>query len=339
MMFAELFKKFANPEALWLIPLFFLLAIFDWRKQGWLRLPLSSTLLLAGAKRGWRPRLEFLPSLIKFAGIALVIVALARPQDSNKHTEIKSDGVDIILTLDTSGSMKALDMKLNGKESDRLEVVKSVVRDFISGREFDRIGMVVFGQEAFTQCPLTLDYDILRGYLELLEIGMAGDGTAIGDGLAMSVKRLMKSQAKSRVVVLLTDGDNNAGEVSPEIAAEMAKKHKIKVYTIAVGSGDKLVPFPMQTPFGFTRRQMVKLEVNEELLKKIASETGGEFYSADSMETLQAIYAKINELEKSEVKRSEFTEYEELYLDDLIPGMILLGAGWLLRPLVFLRVP
>lgn len=338
-MTGDFLANFSSPEAFWFIPIFLVLLLFDWRKPRLLRLPLSSTLILADAKAGWRSRFEFLPSLVKFIGIVLIVFALARPQESNKHTEIKSDGVDIILALDTSGSMKALDMRLNGRESDRLEVVKSVVRDFISGREFDRIGMVVFGHEAFTQCPLTLDYDILLGYLELLEIGMAGDGTAIGDGLAMSVKRLMKSQAKSRVVILLTDGDNNAGEVSPEIAAEMAKKHKIRVYTIAVGSKDKLVPFPVQTPFGFTQRQMVKLEINEDLLKKIAVETGGEFYSADSMETLQAIYAKINELEKSEVKRSEFTEYEELYLDYLVPGMILLGAGWLLRPLAFLRVP
>lgn len=335
----HLFNSFANPEALWLIPVFFFFCLFDAYKVRILKLPLSSREVLSGATGGWKSRFEFLPSLVKFIGIVLLIVALARPQETNKHTEIKSDGVDIILTLDTSGSMKALDMKLSAKESDRLEVVKSVVRDFIRSREHDRMGMVVFGQQAFTQCPLTHDHDILLGYLDLLEIGMAGEGTAMGDGLAMSVKRMLGSKAKSRVIILLTDGDNNSGEVSPEIAAELAQKNGIKVYTIAVGSGDKLVPFPVKTPFGFTQRQMVKLDVNETLLKKIASLTGGAFFSANSMETLQAIYAKIDELEKTEISKTEFTEHEELFAAWLLPGLLLVVLAWLMRPLVFLRIP
>lgn len=336
---ASLFNSLANPEALWLIPLFFLLSVFDIYKTRLLRLPLSSSQIVKGGKASWRTRFEFLPTIFKFIGIGLIILALARPQQSNQHTQIKSDGVDILLALDTSGSMRALDMKLDGKESDRLSVIKSVVHEFVVARQYDRMGMVVFGQEAFTQCPLTFDHDILLGYLDLLEIGMAGDGTAIGSGLAMSVKRMLKSKAKSKVIILLTDGDNNAGEVSPQIAAELAKKNGIKVYTIAVGSGDALVPFPVQSPFGFTQRQMVKLKVDEELLKSIADETGGVFFSAGSREALLGIYKNIDELEKSEITRNDFTEHHELFERYLFPGMGLLVMGWLMRSLLFLRIP
>lgn len=337
-MIDSLFSTFANPEALWLIPLFFVLSIFDIYKIKLLRLPLSSGQIIRGSRASWRTRFEFLPTLFKFIGIILIILALARPQQSNLHTQIKSDGVDILLALDTSGSMRALDMKLDGKESDRLSVIKSVVREFVVARQYDRMGMVVFGQEAFTQCPLTFDHDILLGYLDLLEIGMAGDGTAIGSGLAMSVKRMLKSKAKSKVIILLTDGDNNAGEVSPEIAAELAKKNGIKVYTIAVGSGDDLVPFLVQSPFGFPQRQMVRLRVDEELLKSIANETGGVFFSAGSRESLLGIYRNIDALEKTEITRNDFTEYQELFEKFLFPGMGFLVLGWLMRPFLFLRI-
>jgi len=269
--------------------------------------------------------------------MVLLVFALARPQWGNKYTEVESEGVDIILALDTSGSMKALDLELNGREANRLDVIKSVVSSFIDGRSYDRIGMVVFGTEAYTQCPLTLDYDILRGYLDLIEIGIAGEETAIGNALATSVKRLIKSEAKSKIIILITDGENTSGAVSPLRAAELAKKHGIKVYTIAVGSRNR-VPFPQKTFFG-TRKVYVNLPVDEETLKDIAKITSGEFFKASDTKSLSRIYETIDELEKTEVKVSEFAEYKEMYISFLTPSIVLLLLAWLLQRTVFLRIP
>ncbi|OVE82511.1 hypothetical protein BVY03_00790 [bacterium K02(2017)] len=267
----------------------------------------------------------------------LIVFALARPQIGNSYTEIESEGIDIVLALDTSGSMKALDLSLNGEEANRLDVVKAVVSEFIKKREYDRIGMVVFGTQAYTQCPLTLDYDIIQGYLSLIQIGIAGEETAIGNALATSVKRLLKSKAKSKVIILLTDGENTSGEVSPIKAAEVARDNDIKVYTIAVGSSG-LVPVPVKTFFGM-RKVPMQLSVDEETLKEISEISGGKSYLAKDTDDLKKIYAEIDSLERTEVKTNEFAEYEEMYLSYLIPGILFLLAAWLLKWTVFLRLP
>lgn len=333
----ESFFQFHSPHFLLLLIAVLPLFIFDLRKLHLFRFKLGSVKIVEGAVKTWRARFEFLMPLLRAIGLCCLIVALARPQIGNKHTEVDSEGVDIVLTLDTSGSMQALDLKLNGQEVDRLAVVKSVVADFIKGRQFDRIGMVVFGTEAYTQCPLTLDYDILLNYLDMIEIGIAGEETAIGNALATAVKRLQASEAKSKVIILLTDGANTAGAVSPNKAAEIAKENGIKVYTIAVGTKGS-APFPVKSFFG-TRKVMMPLDIDVETLSQIAKMTNGEFFQANDTEALKKIYQRIDELEKTEVKVKEFNEYEENFLEWLVPGFVLILVSWFLQNTVFLRVP
>jgi Ca-activated chloride channel family protein len=259
--------------------------------------------------------------VIRCLAVSLIIMALARPQSGIKSTEIITEGVDIMLCLDTSGSMQALDFKDAGKRADRLHVVKKVVSDFIRGRKNDRIGMVVFGEEAFTQCPLTLDYGVLLSFLDSVKIGMAGDSTAIGSALAVCVKRLKDLQSKSKVIVLLTDGRNNTGTISPGTAADIAKAYGIKTYTIGVGTEGE-APFLVDSFFG---KQYVyqKVDLDEDTLKKIAKKTGGIYFRATNTEALKNIYKQIDEMEKTEVKIKEYMEYEELFMYFLIPGLCL----------------
>ncbi len=333
----ETFFQFHSPGyfilLVFLVPLF----VLDLVKLHLIKFDISSITLVTGGKKSLRYYLEFIPPLLRLIALILLVVAVARPQWGNKYTEINSEGIDIILALDTSGSMRALDLTLDGDEANRLEVIKSVVTQFIDGRSYDRIGMVVFGSEAYTQCPLTLDYDILKGYLDLIEIGIVGEETAIGNALATSVKRLSQSKAKSKVIILLTDGQNTAGKISPLNAAELAKDNKIKVYSIAVGR-DGRVPFPQKTMFGW-RKVHMQLEVDEETLKEIAKITEGRFFKASSTETLKEVYRTIDEMEKTEVKINEFAEYKEMFVSFLIPAIILLLAAWLLQRTVFLRIP
>ncbi len=319
------------------LPLLPVLIIIEWRKRKSLPLPNSDVGPLKAAGKSLRQQVEFIPFWIRLLGLVLLLVAVARPQLANTIVDVKNDGIDIVLALDTSGSMKALDLTLDNERSDRLSVVKNVVAKFMTGRSFDRIGMVVFGDEAYTQCPLTLDYAILHGYLDLIQIGIAGEGTAIGNGIATAVKRLDGSKAKSRIIILLTDGRSNAGAVSPLAAAELAAKRGIKIYTISVGTTGN-VPYPEQTSFG-TRVVYVKLDTDDETLKAIAQKTGGQFFSASSTEMLTHVYETIGQLEKSKVEIKEFTEYQELYAWAAYPAAALLILQWLLRQRVFVRIP
>jgi Ca-activated chloride channel family protein len=315
-----------------------LIFLFELKTLKAIKLPISSKSVFSAAKKSLKNRLEFLPPFLKMLALLLLIIAIARPQIAIPHKESLTEGIDIVLALDTSRSMLALDMQEGGQRADRMSVVKSVVKDFIKGRANDRIGMVVFGQQAYTQCPLTLDYDIVTGYLDLIDVGIAGDATAIGNALATAVKRLQGSKAKSRIVILLTDGANTAGEVSPKVAAELASEEGIKVYTIAVGSKNELVPFPVEGFFG-TQIRNVKLEIDEELLKEIAAKTGGQFFRADTTDMLKVVYSRIDELEKTKSLFKEFTEYDERYWPFLAASLMLLILGWLLRQTIFLRVP
>lgn len=264
----------------------------------------------------------WLPLVLRTAVLVLVIMALARPQQGKKETEVESTGVDIILTLDTSGSMQALDFSIKGKPVTRLDAIKDVAGAFIEKRAGDRMGMVVFGNEAFTQAPLTLDHALLIKLLNGLEIGMAGDNTAIGQALAVSVERIKDIKAKSKIIILMTDGRNNSGEIAPDKAAEIAETFGVKVYTIGIGTNGP-VPFVIDTPFG-KRVVHQRVDLDENTLKAIAAITGARYFRATDTAELAKIYGEIDKLEKTEVKVKEYMEYEERFHWFLLPALLLL---------------
>jgi len=287
------------------------LILIDRLRRGrlYLRFPLTSGIPSLFRKRdGFWMRVN--PWLL-YLSLACLIVGLARPQRGRAETEVTSEGIDIMLAIDASGSMAAMDFKLDGEAVDRLTVVKKVVTEFIRQQKGDRLGMVVFGDEAYTQCPLTLDYDVLTQLLDHVEVGIAGDGTAIGDGISLAVKRLKDLPGKSRVVILLTDGRSNAGSVSPDKAAEIAKTFGVKVYTIGIGTKGP-VPFPQPGIFG-NRLIYVDLDMDEETLQKIADTTGGKFFFATDTSKLESIYREIGQLEKTKAKVKHYEIYEEWY--------------------------
>ena len=278
-----------------------------------------------------------LPFIIRFLAIALLIIALARPQEGHKSTEILSVGVDIMLALDTSGSMRALDFIEEEKRVTRLTVVKGVVSQFIENRPTDRIGMVVFGEQAYTQCPLTLDQDILQSFLSKLEIGMAGDSTAIGSAIGIAVKRLKDLDSASKIIILLTDGRNNAGTLAPIQAAQTAKTFGIKIHTIGVGTKGK-APFLVNSIFG-QRYVYQEVDIDETTLTEISEITGGQYFRATDLESLQNIYKQIDEMEKSEVKVIDHSEYKELFHYFLVPGLMFLLLEIGLSNTLLRRIP
>ncbi len=258
--------------------------------------------------------------------IALLVMAMMRPQTGRKLTSVETEGIDIVLVLDTSGSMAALDLDSDQKIADRrsrLAVAKAVVRDFVGARENDQVGLVVFGEQAFTQCPLTLDHGVVQSFLGRLEIGMAGDATAIGSALGTAVKRLKDSQAKSKVVILLTDGRNNAGQLPPLKAAEIAESLDVKVYTVGAGTRGR-APFLVQVP-GTRRRQVVHqdVEIDEATLREIAEKTGGAYFRAEDQEALASIYEQIDQLETTEIVTDSWMEFDEKYNWLAIPALFL----------------
>jgi Ca-activated chloride channel family protein len=278
-----------------------------------------------------------LPIIIRFLALGLLIIALARPQEGHKSTEILSVGVDIMLALDTSGSMRALDFIEEEKRITRLAVVKGVVSKFIENRPTDRIGMVVFGEQAYTQCPLTLDQDILQSFLSKLEIGMAGDSTAIGSAIGIAVKRLKDLDSASKVIILLTDGRNNAGALAPLQAAQTAKTFGIKIHTIGVGTQGK-APFLVNSIFG-QRYVYQEVDIDETTLTEISKITGGQYFRATDLKSLKNIYKQIDEMEKSEVKVIDHSEYKELFHYFLVPGLMLLLLEVSLSNTLLRRIP
>jgi Ca-activated chloride channel family protein len=293
------------------------------------RLRPSSTLFLRRAVQA-----------LRLLTVALLLLAMARPQTGRTLTKVETEGIDIILVIDTSGSMQALDLDTDvgiTYRKHRLTVVKEVVAEFIEKRENDQIGMVVFGAEAFTQCPLTLDHGILATFLERVKIGMAGDSTAIGSALGIAAKRLKKSTAKSRVIVLLTDGRNNAGSLSPITAAEAAKTYGIKVYTIGAGTRGK-APFLADTVFG---RQVIYRDepIDEKTLKQIAELTGGEYQRAEDEAALTAVYERIDELERTKIEMTSYQDYNERYTWLVVPALFLLLLEVVLLGTRFRKIP
>jgi Ca-activated chloride channel family protein len=289
--------------------------------------PGSSRLLRA--RRGWRVRLRHAPILLASLGLVTAALALARPQHGTLREDVTTRGVDIVVALDVSGSMAAEDFQ----PRNRLEVAKEVVAEFVKRRTSDRMGLVAFAARSLTKAPPTTDAAVLLRQLDDVRLDMLPDGTAIGSGLATSLTRLRRSKAKSKVVVLVTDGDNNAGEIDPATAADMAKAMEVRVYTILVGRGGQ-VPLPMrvQDPFtGEVRKQTITVEVkvNPELLQRIAERTGAEFFRATDPESLRSIFDRIDRLEKTEIKVAAFRRYRELFPLVLAAAAFLLGAAGL----------
>jgi Ca-activated chloride channel family protein len=263
---------------------------------------------------------------------ALFILVLARPQSSSNWENVTTEGIDIVISLDISSSMLARDFS-----PDRLEAAKNVAMEFISGREYDRMGLVVFAGEAFTQCPLTTDRAVLLNLFKDIESGMIQDGTAIGNGLATAVARLKESDAISRVVILLTDGENNSGEIAPVTAAEIAKTFGIRVYTVGVGTVGT-APFPVQTPYGVQLRDM-EVKIDEETLQEIASITGGRYFRATSNTKLEEIYKEIDQLEKSKIEVREFSRKSEEFMPFALAGILLIVLSLFLNFVFFRSIP
>jgi len=283
-------------------------------------------------------RLQSLVPVIKYAALVLMIVALSRPQWGTERTEVLTKGINIVLALDLSESMAALDFKKEGRVVNRLEAVKGVVQDFVAGRNGDRIGMVVFGTHAYTQLPLTRDYNTIVSMLDRLEIGAAGKSTAIGDAIGISLKRLADIKSKSNIIILLTDGQSNAGEISPDTAGEIAAQKGVKVYTIGVGTRGK-APFLVNDPLFGERYVYQRVNIDEDTLKAIADDTGGLYFRAENLEGLQQIYDTIDKLEKTEIKVDLFADYSEMYPWLLIPAILLLPIYVILRNTRCLVVP
>ena len=321
--------SFAYPYffgLLLLIPLMVWWELRRKRKKPALRLTTLSG--LASVKPSWRVRLRPLMPGLRMLSLVALIFALARPQSSNISETIESEGIDIVLSVDVSGSMLAEDLKPN-----RIEAAKKVALDFVDQRPTDRMGLVIFSGESFTQCPITIDHDVLKEQLSQIKSGVLVDGTAIGDGLATAVDRIRRSNGKSRIVILLTDGVNNIGKVGPELALEIAKTYKVRVYTIGVGTKG-MAPYPVQTPLGM-QTQMQEVQIDEVLLKKIADETGGKYYRATNNKSLAAIYQDIDKLEKTKVEISSFKHYAELFFPFAFAAILFLGLEMLLRYTAF----
>jgi Ca-activated chloride channel family protein len=255
-----------------------------------------------------------------------------------EETIFKTEGIDIVLTIDASGSMAAEDFKKDGKRQNRLAIVKDVVQEFVDQRQNDRIGLVAFGGVAYTVCPLTTDYSWLSKNLERITLGLIEDGTAIGSGIASSVARLRSSEAKSKVIVLLTDGIHNAGKLNPLEAARVAESLGIKIYTIGAGTKG-YAPFPATDFFGRTVYQNILIEIDEKTLQEIAKITGGQYFRATDTESLRQIYKEIDALEKTKIEQVGFLEYEELFHWFLLVALIFLLMQILLEQTVFLKVP
>ena len=298
----------------------------------------SSGGLFQGLRETFRLKLARNILFLRLAGLILIILALSRPVSKAADSKIESEGIDIVLALDCSTSMLAEDFKLAGTRRNRLDVVKDVVKDFVKARKSDRIGIIAFAARAYTVCPLTLDYGWLLENLSRVRTGLIEDGTAIGSGLASSLNRLKDSDAKSKVVILLTDGRNNTGDISPSTAAEAAMALKIKVYTIGAGTKG-LAPYPVKDFFGNTVYQSIEIDIDEDTLKGIADKTRGRYFRATDTESLREIYKEIERMEKTKIEEKGFLEYNELFPYFLIPGAVLLLLEIILNNTVFRRIP
>lgn len=326
---------FASPYYLWLLTALVPMAgYYVWRTlQGGAAIQISSVDGVVRAPKTIRYYLRHLPFVLRAAAFALLVVALARPQDVERLSHTNTEGIDIMLAIDVSGSMLARDFR-----PDRITAAKEVAGSFIADRYGDRIGLVAFAGEAFTQSPLTTDQGTLQTLLGRLRSGVVEDGTAIGNGLATAINRLRESNAKSKVIILLTDGENNRGEIAPLTAAEIARDQGIRVYTIGVGTRGT-APYPTVDFFGNPTVVQAKVQIDEKILGEIADLTGGRYFRATDNAKLQSIYDEINQLEKSKVEISQYTTYTEEYLRWAAAALALLLVEFLLRTLWLKSLP
>lgn len=294
---------------------------------------MSSLQGLKGLPVSWKVRLRPLLLVLRLVAFTALVVALARPQTSNTSESIDSEGIDIVLAIDISGSMLAQDL-----QPDRLEAAKRVAMNFVDSRISDRIGLVIFSGESFTQCPITTDHGVLKNQIAQVKSGMLQDGTAIGMGLATSVERLRTSKAKSKVIILLTDGVNNTGLIDPLTALEIAKAFKIRVYTIGVGTIGK-APFPMTMPDGSIQMQMQDVQLDEPLMKKISVETGGKYFRATSNKELENIYGEIDKLEKTKVEITSYKRFAEHFFTLAMLALACMLLEVVLRYTIFRSLP
>jgi Ca-activated chloride channel homolog len=331
--------RFLQPELLWLLVLLPVVMLLRGRRGPVAAVEFSDVALARAVSRRTRTRAGGWVWLLPLLAAALMIFALARPQRGNSRTEITANGIDIVLGLDVSGSMQALDFMFDDHRVNRIEVVKSVVSKFIEERPNDRIGLIAFAAAPYLVSPLTLDHDWLQQNLERVSTAAGNDdGTAIGSAIAASVNRLRTTNAKSKIVILLTDGMNNTGKIAPLAAAEAARALGVKIYTIGVGVRG-MAPIPVKDQAGNTHLIMDKVDVDEKTLQTIAAETGGTFYRATDTDSLQRIYEQINHLETTAHTVQKFEHYDELYSWALIPAAALLGFGLLLQHTRYRRLP
>jgi Ca-activated chloride channel family protein len=325
---------FANPQLFWLmllVPAMLTYYIFVVRKRR-ARAQFSSTNAFTFYKPTLRQRFSFLPLLLRIIGVIALIIALARPQTSSSGQDVRTEGISICIALDISGSMLAEDFKPN-----RIEAVKKIAIDFIDGRINDQIGFVIFGGESFTLCPITTDHAVLKNQIASVHSEMLQDGTAIGDGLATAIAGIKEAKTKSKVIILLTDGVNNAGSIAPATAGEIAKTFGIRVYTIGVGRNG-VAPYPFKTPFGI-QYQNVEVKIDEPLLKEISSSTDSKYFRATNNNKLKEIYAEIDKMERSKIEVTEFRRYTELYWIWAFVGCLCLLAELALRYTILRSIP
>lgn len=334
---AELWKEitFAYPAFFWLLLLIPLMVWWQYsagRKwQG--SVQVSSLQGLKGLPVSWKVRFRPLLIVLRIVAFAALVTALARPQTSNTSDSIDSEGIDIVLSIDISGSMLAEDLRPN-----RMEAAKKTAMEFVDSRISDRIGLVIFSGESFTQCPITMDHAVLKQQIMTVRSGLLQDGTAIGMGLATAVDRLQSSKVKSKVVILLTDGVNNTGLVDPLTALEIAKAYKIKVYTVGVGTTGK-APFPTSMPDGSVQMQLTDVQIDEPLMKKIATETGGRYFRATDNASLQNIYRDIDKLERTKVEITSYKRFQEHFFPLAMIALACLLLEVVLRYTLFRRLP
>lgn len=325
---------FHNPE--YLFGLLLLIPVIYWYiKEAYksdASLQISSHLNLGASPKSTKVKLMHLPFILRVLAIVLIVLAIARPQSSNSWKTENTEGIDIVIALDISGSMLAEDFKPN-----RLEASKTVANEFILSRPNDNIGLVLFAGKSFTQCPLTTDHAVLVNLFNSIQYGMIEDGTAIGLGLANAVNRLRNSKAKSKVVILLTDGDNNRGDIAPVAAGELAETFGIRVYTIGVGTSG-MVNIPITTPMGRQYQQMESF-FDEKPLKEIAAMTGGKYFRATNNEKLRSIYQEIDQMEKTKINVKEFSKKYEQYFLFALAGLMLLFIEVLLRNAYLRKLP
>lgn len=327
---------FANPGYFWaliLVPILILWYVLRYRNQK-PALQFSSISLLKKYRKTFRQRMYPLLFVLRLVALICLIIAMARPQSKLSRQEMKVEGIDIVLAMDVSGSMLAEDFKPN-----RLEAAKKVAENFIKGRNSDRIGLVEFAGEAFTQTPLTIDHNVLLSQLDKVKSGVIEDGTALGDGLATAINRIKDSKAQSKVIILLTDGVNNQGSVDPKSAAEIAALYGIRLYTIGLGTRG-MAPYPFRTPFGGVQYQNVPVEIDEELMTEMAQSTdGGQYFRATNKKSLENIFSEIDKMEKTKIDVTQYNQTKDEYLIFLMIGLVSLALEIILGTLYFKSTP